>query len=203
MKLQLKSEVLSNVMRIMLTILVAVAILDLIGSLIFGINESFYMDSVYSLFSMISIIRAVLYGIICFFYLVWIWKVHSDLNQLFAQYSRTPGAALAAMIIPIYSLYGLPSTFNQMGHTLAQQAITATQGRRIIKLVAPLITLFVMNYILGRLLPDSSDNAAVFILLSVITLAFYMVCLLLTRYISQSLTLLASNAPEQTNVLSH
>ncbi|REE56281.1 hypothetical protein A8990_16618 [Paenibacillus taihuensis] len=208
--MKLRSEVLSNVMRIMLAILVAVAVLDLIGSLIYAFSESFYLDSVHSLFSMISIIKVVLYYTMCIVYLVWIFKVHVDLNQLILKYPRTPGGALAAMLIPFYNFYGLPSTFSRMGAQLEERSYTAAIGRKISTLTVPLIILFLFNYVLGRLMQQTGESF-LFVLGSVVSLALSIVYLLLTRYVSQGLHQLANRPAaehyeeslEQQNVLSH
>ncbi|AZN39636.1 hypothetical protein [Paenibacillus albus] len=206
--MKLKSEVLSNVMRIMLTILIAVTLLDFVGSLLFAISESLYMDSFNTVFSMISTIKVVLYFTICLVYLVWIYMVHVDLCQFIDPYPRSPLGALAAMIIPIYSFYGLPSTFSRMGHQLEQHSSTQKLGSRIGSLSAPLIILLLFNIVMNRLLQLNSNEAALFIASDIIALALYMLFLLLTRYISQSLSLLAASdasaeVSQQTNVLGH
>lgn len=196
--MKLHSEVLSNVMRIMLTILVAVAVLDFIGSLIYAINESFYQDSVHPLFSLISIIKVVLYYTMCIVYLVWIYNVHVDLNQLILKYPRTPGGALAAMLIPFYNFYGLPSTFSRMGAQLEERSHTAAIGRKISLLTVPLIILFLFNFVLGRLLRQTSESF-LFVAASAVSLALSIVYLLLTRYISQGLYQLSNRTAAEPN----
>jgi hypothetical protein len=62
-----------------------------------------------------------------------------DLNQLFIRYPRSPGTALACIMVPFYSFYGLPSTYRIIGsHYLHEPKGIEKQGKWIHGLAVPL-----------------------------------------------------------------
>jgi hypothetical protein len=86
----LKSEMMSSILRIMLWALVTLTTLNLIATLIYAVDISFYMDSIYSINSFINSLSSVLYIIIIVIYLIWIYRVHMDLIVCFPSYPRSP-----------------------------------------------------------------------------------------------------------------
>jgi hypothetical protein len=51
-------------------------------------------------------------------FLVWMYCLHSDLNQLLKGYPITPRGALARLVIPFYNLWGIWNTFATLGDRL-------------------------------------------------------------------------------------
>lgn len=51
-------------------------------------------------------------------FLIWMYKAHQDLNDLFVNYQITPGQALARLMIPIYNLWGIWNVFSTLSDQL-------------------------------------------------------------------------------------
>jgi hypothetical protein len=81
--MKLKSEMISNILKIMLWALVTLTTLSLIATVIYTIDSSFYMDSIYPINSFIDSLSTMLYILIIVIYLIWIYRVHMDLAVSF------------------------------------------------------------------------------------------------------------------------
>jgi hypothetical protein len=158
----LKSEMLSNVLKILLWVLLLLTVLDLAGAFIFSSNADFYIDLIYDLNNFISLIATVLYFVIAVIYLIWIYRVHMDLNNYFANYSRSPGMALACMMVPFFNFYGLPSTYLRIGEYFSQYATgLEKQGQWIRGLAVPLILLFFLLSGINNSMSDADAESIV------------------------------------------
>jgi hypothetical protein len=187
--MNLKSEMLSAIMKIMLWALIALSGLDLIATLVYAMDLNFYLDYIYSFNSFINIVSFVLYYLIVVLYLIWIYRVHIDLNHLFDRYPRSPGMSIAYMIIPFYNLYGLPSTYLRIGEYYEESVSAKRQGLRISGLAVPLIICFMTTGILNRYIAnaDGDASAILFIVTGVFELGTYIVFLCLCIFVSQGL----------------
>lgn len=188
--MQLKSEMMSTILQIMLWALIILTTLTLIANAIFVIDSSFYMSSIYSINSFMNSVSTVLYIIILVIYLIWIYRVHMDLNASFPNYPRSPVAALACNMIPLFSFYGLPSTYLMIGqHFQHETTGVEKQGRYISGLSFPLVICFVVLYILNRLVARASGEESNTLLLTsgVFELITYIVYLSLCILVSQGL----------------
>ncbi|RAP74912.1 hypothetical protein [Paenibacillus montanisoli] len=206
--MKLKSERMSALLKIMLGALVVLSLLDLAGSFAYAASESFYADYVMSINDKISFLLAVLYLIILVIYLIWIYRVHADLNRLIPGYPRSPVKSLACMLIPIYNFYGVPSTFYIMGSHFQKNDIQK-QGRSISALSIPVIILFFMKYASNRLININIDepSASLYIFDGLISATMYFIFYRLTVSIARALFQLNGRtsveaSPNEENVLS-
>jgi hypothetical protein len=141
--MKLKSEMVSGILKIMLWALVSLTVFSLVATVIFMIDSGFYLDSIDLINNFFESVSNVLYFIIIVIYLIWIYRVHMDLNALFRSYPRSPGAAIACSLIPFYSFYGLPSTYLMIGqHFQHETNGVEKQGRRISGISIPIDHLF-------------------------------------------------------------
>jgi hypothetical protein len=188
--MQLKSEMMSNILKILLWPLVALTVTELLSTIIFTIDVTFYMNHVYSFNSFVNLLSFALYYIIIVVYLIWIYRVHMDLKQLFIYYPRSPGSALACMIVPFYSFYGVPSTYRIIGgHFLHQAKGIEKQGKWVHGLAVPLIICIVATNIFNRVIARSTGdtNPALLISSGVVELITYTLFLTLCILVSQGL----------------
>jgi hypothetical protein len=188
--LRLKSEILSNILKILLWSLVALSAAELLSTIIFAIDSTFYMHYVYSFNSFVNLLSYVLYYLIIVIYLVWIYRVHMDLNQLFIRYPRSPGSALACMIVPFYSFYGIPSTYRVIGgHFLHETQGIEKQGKWVHGLAVPLIICILTTNLLNRVIAGSAEdtNSALLVSSGAIELITYTLFLALCIFVSQGL----------------
>jgi hypothetical protein len=189
MQMKLKSELMSNVLAILLWALVGLSALDLIGTIIYVVDLNFFMDYAYSLNGFVNIISIGLYYIILVIYLIWIYRVHMDLNALFPSYPRSPGSSLACMMVPFYNFYGIPSTYNLIGAHYRREATgVEKQGWIITWLAAPLIIFFIATNFLSKYANRTNEpNTTVLLVLAVCSLILYSIFLILCINVSRGL----------------
>jgi hypothetical protein len=183
---KLYSEVLSGVLKILLISLVALASLSWLGTLAYSLNEAFYVNYVYSVDNFIQIFANVLYYIVLVLYLIWIYRVHMDLNRLFPLYPRSPGMALACNLIPFFSFYGIPSVYSQIGHAFQGQPSTSRAGSQIRGLAGPLIILLIASNLTNRLVGNQNDPTVAGLLVAgglsiLLYVVFLTLCVLVSR----------------------
>jgi hypothetical protein len=190
--MKLKSEMMSNILKIMLWALVTLTTLTLIANFIYVIDSSFYMDSIYSINSFIDSVSAILYIIIMLIYLIWIYRVHMDLKVSFPTYPRSPGAALACSMIPLFSFYGLPSTYRMIGqHFQHETTGVEKQGRWISGLAIPLVICFGLINVLNRLVAKADGDPSTALLLTsnaaelTTHIVFLSLCILISKGLQQ------------------
>ncbi|MWC29635.1 hypothetical protein [Paenibacillus sp. MMS18-CY102] len=184
----LKSETMSNVLKILLWVLVALAAADLAFSVIYAIDQDVFFDQFYSIYGFENIISTVLYLIIAVVYLIWIYRVHMDLNRLFLRYPRTPGSALACMLVPFYSIYGVPSTYQIIGnHFRKGTECVRREGEWIRGLSIPLVLLILVTQVLNRLVSADDVSGALLLTASSVALILYAIFLILCMLVSNGL----------------
>src|SRR3569832_1249657 len=95
--MKLKSETMSHVLKILLWVLVALAAIDVAFTVTYAIDVDAFIDNLNPFYGFENIMTAILNFIIIVIYLIWIYRVHMDLNRLFLEYPRSPSSALICM----------------------------------------------------------------------------------------------------------
>lgn len=186
--MKLKSEMLSNLLKMLLWPLVILAALDLAAMAARAVDYDFFADYLYPAYGFMSILLAVLYSIIIVVYLIWLYRVHMDLNRLFPSFPRGPGGALACMLIPFYNLYGIPSIYMTIGTHLETETgqRVRKQGRWVRGLAVPLLLAIMIDNGLSRAvnrIDEPSD--ALLVSSSIFSLVAYTIFLLLCIFVSE------------------
>jgi hypothetical protein len=183
----LRSETLGNVLKIFIWVLLILSVFDFLLTLpLFGDAENeniLYFILILNLFKFIvGLINIVLF-------LIWIFKVHVDLNNLFPDYSRSPGHALACMMIPFYNLYGIPSTFWRIGTCfVAKSANLHREGRWIRGLAGPVLIVIWLSLILDKIDARMEEiSALLWLLMSVVVIIQFWIYLMLAVQIQNGL----------------
>lgn len=199
---KLYSEVLSNVFKFLLAILVSLSALNLLGTIVYSVSENAYIDYVYDLNAIISLFATILYYIVLVVYLVWIYRVHMDMQSLFPCFSRSPGMALACNMIPFFNIYGIPSVFIRIGRQFDGTPSTSRQGKFIIGMVAPLILLYISTTAVNRFAAglDTEPSTTLLLVSGVLTTALYAsyltLCVQISKALARSARQTASPAPD-------
>ncbi|MFB9279583.1 hypothetical protein [Cohnella cellulosilytica] len=199
---KLHSEVLSNVFKILLAVLVALSAIDPLGTIVYSVSETTYFDYVYNLDTFVYLFATILYYIVLVVYLVWIYRIHMDMRSLFPFFSRSPGMALACNMIPFFNVYGIPSVFIRIGRQFDGAPSTSRQGRFIIGMVAPLILLQISANVVNRLVNalDTEVSTTLLLVSGVLTTALYAsyltLCLLISKALTRSARQAVSHAPD-------
>jgi hypothetical protein len=196
----LKSEVWSKVLTMMLWVLVALSVVELVFSAFYVLNYDFFYDRIYPVYGFVETMYVVLYYVVCIVFLIWIYRVHMDLNRMFLQFPRTPGKALACLMIPVYNLYGIPSTFRRIGDSY-RSGITGfrSQGQWIYHLALPLLILIYVSNTLNRAIARVDViSDSLMLSTSIVEVVLYTIFLTLTILIAKGLTLARAEVAHHT-----
>lgn len=188
--MKLKSELVSNVLRILLWALLLLSILDFAGTILYTTYEDYYYENIYTPNHFILVVSNTLNWIILLVYLIWIYVVHKDLHDFFARFPRTPILSLMCMIIPIYNLYGIPAVYLQIGEFYRTQATgLSKQGHQIRLLAVPLLVGVFLLLNFEGIFTDSVGymSDSLFITLGVIELITFCIFIYMRGLVSQGL----------------
>ncbi len=182
----LKSQFMSNLLKILLGALLVLGLLELLGAVVGFIDVDFFAEKLYTPYSIVEIMGIVLYYIIVVIYLVWIYRVHMDLGLLFPGFSRSPRRALAELLVPIYNLYGVPAVYREIGSQFADEGGELQKaGKWIRRLAVPLILLIMAMNVFNRYIQAADElGFGVLVANSVVSCLSYAVFLALVLFIA-------------------
>lgn len=149
-----KSKGIGTILQLFLWVGLCVGILSTVVNIIWGINEELFLNYLYKIDIFFSIFFAALYVMTLVIYLIWIYRIHADLAQLDSNYTISPGAALARIMIPFYSIWGTYNTYSTMAKYFQNRDTDETlgQGNTLYSSIPFLyVTLFISN-LFGRLI---------------------------------------------------
>ncbi|MBO7746241.1 DUF4328 domain-containing protein [Paenibacillus sp. MWE-103] len=184
----LKSDLFSFVLKILLSALVALSAGDLCLSMIYVADYGLFNDHFYPAYGFVELISTILYIVIAIIFLIWIYRVHMDLNRLYLRYPRTPAEALLGMIIPLYNLYGIPSTFMRIGSRYQSTPALRRAGGWISGLAVPLVLLTLVSGFTNQAVAGADDVSGTLLFASsLISFAVYVIYLALALLVSRGL----------------
>lgn len=186
--MKMKSEAVSKILTILLWVLLTSAAVELAEMIALGAAPDFFADHLYSTYSFVTVLAAVLYYVIIVIYLIWIYRIHMDLKQRYPFYRRSPGKALACLMVPIYNLFGTPAIYLSIGQQFQSSPRLHRKGRWISGLALPLLFgMFIDNFLVQRANRSDDPSAALLIGSSFATLLLYGVFLILCISVSGGL----------------
>ncbi|WP_336788663.1 hypothetical protein [Paenibacillus sp. MMO-177] len=187
--MKLKSETLSNVLKLLLWVLVGLACADLVSTIVYTASLDAFTAYIYDFYGFIEIVSSVLYYIAAVVYLIWIYCVHLDMKTLFPSFARSPGKSLACILIPVYNLFGIPSIYRMIGRWYLEDTGGAKkEGRWICSLALPLLLFLMLSNGLGRMVNQADElSGTMLLILSFVTLILYMIFLILCLQVSRGL----------------
>jgi hypothetical protein len=160
--MELRSKKTGGVLETLLWASIVVSAITFIMTALYVWNYELYfslemIDMFSSLFFMFTYI---LTGIT---YIIWIFKVHKDLQQLDPNYPVSPGGAMLRIWVPFYSLfYGLWNIYSSMYRFFMEYKETKTLGLMLIKYVPFYYGLFLITSILDRIFSNEERAMAFF-----------------------------------------
>ncbi|NEU82800.1 DUF4328 domain-containing protein [Nostoc sp. UIC 10630] len=120
------------------------SLLQVIAKPLYGLLAS--LDALLSivtlLFSLISIIV----------FMIWLYRLHADLKDIFKEYPITPGGAIARFLIPIYSLWGIANTLSTFADRFKGEGEDLTRlSEQVRSLIGPLYGCMIGSNLVNRL----------------------------------------------------
>lgn len=195
--MNLTNQTTGNVLNIFLIIALFIGGLNVVTTF-------FYAYFYYDVYIMIAVLdQAVIVGdiliwfIACIIFLVWIYKVHADLNKLHSNYPISPLGSLARIMIPFYNLYGFWKVFSTMSNYFKENSQTMNWGKKL-ALMIPFyyISIFSSQIISRSISKELVINDNVIMLAVILEFMLVVVCFLMLKYIRTALPIIV---PEHTN----
>jgi len=213
MDAKLKSETVGKLLHLLLWPGLVLSVYDIGSTSVFGAATAWYIDNLYPIDGFLSICNYVLYILTAIVFLVWLYRLHMDLNALYPSLTRSPGIVLASFIVPFWNFFGIARTFHIVGQTYrherpgipVKEAQPSKDDNRLGRIgarmvaVNPLlfITLFGTS-LLSRWVQRQDDAPFSSLLaLSVLDAGKYAVFMILYYGASQGLKLAAEQAQER------
>lgn len=185
---KLKSETMTHVLKMLLWALVALGSLDAASMIVYASDYEAFLDFIYPYYGFIDVVSYYLYFIIVVVYLIWIYRVHMDMQSRFPRFFRSPGMALVCTMVPFYNLYGIPSIYRTIGREYMNNLRLQKLGRTIHRLGIPLLLLLMLTGYTNRYIAGTAEVADGLLLWSsFLQLALYVVFLQLCLKVSQGL----------------
>jgi len=115
------------------------------------------LPSVYQNIALIDALQAMLGVLIHLtsfvFFIIWIYRIHVDLKNLFTNYPITPGGALARYLIPFYNVWGVWNTLSTFAERFSTEGGDLTSLSKKLKSLIPFFyALSFISNTLNRLL---------------------------------------------------
>ncbi len=133
------------------------AVISLVTTFLFVYNEQLYLK-IYKFDQFISVFYMILYYLLIIVYLVWLYKAHKDLVELNTMYPITPKGALARVMIPIYSLWGMWNVYSTMYDHFRPIKSTEKLGSQLKVFIPFYYFLFLITNGLNRVLLKSNTG---------------------------------------------
>ena len=127
----LKSDGVAKVLTVILFLGLCLSIFSLFLSIILVTVPSFY--AVLKEIDM-TLLGFILIPFTIVVFLLWMYRLHHDLREIFKEYPITSGGALARLIIPFYNLWGVWNTFSVLDHYLRKEARVSSLDRKSTRL---------------------------------------------------------------------
>jgi hypothetical protein len=114
----------------------------------------FLVSNIYAFWYYLELISRCIYLITIVISLIWIFRLHTQLNLIFNGYPIKPWGAIARFIIPFYSLWGIWHTFTTLAKKLKSQGDELTRWGSSLQRWLPW---FYVSLITSNVLTDISE----------------------------------------------
>ncbi|RPF50088.1 hypothetical protein [Aquisalibacillus elongatus] len=152
---KLASESIGNILRTILLALIILESIVFIITIIFVIDYNSYLpfaqiEQAINTFIFISLF------IMYLIYVIWIYKVHVDMQQLNLNYPISPVKSVLSFVIPFYNLYGAWNVHSKLADSFRQRNLPKAirLGDTIMKVLPVAYLLTFADRVLGMYLND-------------------------------------------------
>ena len=150
----LKSTGISKLLIVLLQIRLVIAIIPIVFHIIPALLAN--VDSVniligFSLQISLSLLMLIVSSIV---FIIWIYRIHIDLKNLFTDYPITPGGALTRILVPLYNVWAFPNTIYTFAEWFGEQGSVFKPVDRKLKF---LIRMFYGFILASFMLNDNSS----------------------------------------------
>jgi riboflavin transporter FmnP len=182
------SKLIGGVHKTLLAVMLAVFSLVAVCTVIFASSIETYMSYFATIDQALSSFGGILYIIVTVNFFIWIISVHRAIKQQYPDYPIAWVGAIVRML-PLISLYGLGSTFSNIGSYFYRKKDLNRKAKIIHNMIIPLyIVVFVGNGIDRFILRNPAETSNVWVLIgALMDVAAITVYLIMTRTIHSGL----------------
>ncbi|MBC1218460.1 DUF4328 domain-containing protein [Nostoc sp. UCD121] len=149
--ISLKSAGIGRLLVRLLWVLLGFGVASTLLSLLQLIAKPLY-QLLASLDALISIVTLLFSLISIIVFMIWLYRLHADLRDIFKEYPITPGGAIARFLIPIYSLWGIANTLSTFADRFKGEGEDLTRlSEQVRSLIGPLYGCMIGSNLLNRL----------------------------------------------------
>ncbi|MEH2378256.1 MAG: hypothetical protein V7K27_05025 [Nostoc sp.] len=197
----LKSAGVGRLLVRLLWVLLGFGIASTLLSLLQVIAQPLY-QLLASLDTLISIVTSLFNLTLLIVFLIWLYRLHADLRNLFKEYPITPGGAIARFLIPIYSLWGIANTLSTFADRFKVEGDDFTPlSEQVRSLINPLYIFMMGSNFVNRIAfkeaaknPQDKFLPFWFLLSCILDLGFTAVLLQLAKTMQTAITQKAKRA---------
>ena len=118
----LKSKGIGQKLITLLWVGLALSAVSLAFSLLEVSASSIYYANLELIDGLVALFILPITLVIIILFLIWMYRLHFDLSNIFPGYPISPGGALARLIIPIYNIWGIWNTFATIAEHFKREA---------------------------------------------------------------------------------
>jgi hypothetical protein len=149
--ISLKSASIGRLLVRLLWVLLGFGVASTLLSLLQLIAKPLY-QLLASLDALISILTLLFSLTSIIVFMIWLYRLHADLRDIFKEYPITPGGAIARFLIPIYSLWGIANTLSTFADRFKGEGEDLTRlSEQVRSLIGPLYGCMIGSNLLNRL----------------------------------------------------
>lgn len=172
-----KTRYLGNVLSVFLLINIGIIVFIIANITAAMIFESGIIHMIFDLLFLCTIIYVILF-------LIWIFQVHRNLQEMDSTYPVTPGGALASVLVPFYNVYGLWHVYSTMANYFQEGSSTENVGLKLAKYI-PVYYIFTLGtVIVGIFLQDVDVVSLWWIILYLANVVLTAIYILITKVVS-------------------
>jgi hypothetical protein len=149
--ISLKSAGIGRLLVRLLWVLLGFGVASTLLSLLQVIAKPLY-ELLASLDALLSIVTLLFSLISIIVFMIWLYRLHADLKDIFKEYPITPGGAIARFLIPIYSLWGIANTLSTFADRFKGEGEDLTRlSEQVRSLIGPLYGCMIGSNLVNRL----------------------------------------------------
>ncbi|SHM76738.1 hypothetical protein [Gracilibacillus kekensis] len=195
--MKLNSKSIGKILSVFLWGVIILNGVGLINTYLFAFHYNIYLN-IMTFDHFINIFLGVSFLILVILYLIWLYKIHIDLNHFSIQYPISPLAAVLRVIIPIYNLWGMWNVYSTMAKQLDLRFDTNTLANQL-RLFIPFY--YFLNIISRGVSSSLSNSTSIGVWLASYTVDLVLVIfyLLMVKTITKALQIIAGESVGKTN----
>jgi hypothetical protein len=207
MEVNSKSKGVGNILLLFLWVGLILSIFSLATTVPYVYAYDFYYHYLASVDHFVSSFNFVLYYITVIIFLVWMYRIHTDIIRTLPNYNVTPGGALIRLMVPFVNIWGLWNTFSNLSRLFkATELGSYRAGARLYLLIPFLYLTLYSTSILNRYIlrePEFVGDTliAVTVTLEVgMSLVFLMMAKIITNAMKEWALLKAAEKQEEQQI---